>query len=51
MQNIDVQIKDVDELTQDESLDIINTNVIALCVDNHTNVCECVGFGMDFMLL
>ncbi|KAF0758813.1 polynucleotide 5'-hydroxyl-kinase nol9-like, partial [Aphis craccivora] len=46
IQNINVQIKDVDELTQDESLDIINGNVIALCVDNHTNVCECVGFGV-----
>ncbi|XP_026805972.1 polynucleotide 5'-hydroxyl-kinase nol9 [Rhopalosiphum maidis] len=46
IRNINIQIKNIDELTQDESLDIINANVIALCVANHTNLCECVGFGV-----
>lgn len=46
IQNINIHIKDVNKLTQDESLDIINANVVALCVDNHTNLCECVGFGV-----
>ncbi|XP_022178360.1 polynucleotide 5'-hydroxyl-kinase nol9 [Myzus persicae] len=46
IRNINVQIKDVDELTQDESLDILNANVLALCVANNTDLCECVGFGV-----
>lgn len=47
IQNINIQISKIDELlTQNESLDIINANVIALCISNNTNVYECVGFGM-----
>ncbi|KAL4096960.1 hypothetical protein QTP88_021824 [Uroleucon formosanum] len=46
IRNINVQIKDIDDLTQDESLDIINANVLALCVANSTDLCECVGFGV-----
>lgn len=44
--NINMQINDVEEFTQDEFLDIINANVIALCVSTNTNLCECVGFGV-----
>lgn len=45
--NISIKINNVDELTQDESLDILNANVIALCISSDsTDLCECVGFGM-----
>jgi len=45
--NIDIQINNDEEFTKDEALDIINANVIALCVStNTTDLCECIGFGV-----
>ncbi|XP_050428279.1 polynucleotide 5'-hydroxyl-kinase nol9 [Adelges cooleyi] len=43
--SIVINITDIDELTQEELLDIISANVIALCVSNSEKPCECVGFG------
>lgn len=49
IQNIKIQINNIEEvLTQDETLEVINANVIALCISNNTNLYECVGFGMYF---
>lgn len=48
--NISIKINHIDKLTQEESLDIINANVIALCIySDSTDLCECVGFGMYFL--
>lgn len=44
---IDIKINNIEELTRDESLEIINANVIALCVSiDNSDICELIGFGM-----
>jgi len=50
--DISFQINDGEDLTLDETLDVINANVIALCVSStSTDLCECIGFGMFSFLV
>jgi len=45
--NIDIKINIVEEFSQHEFLDIINANVITLCIStSNSNLYECVGFGV-----